>query len=391
MRLDILWVLSLASVVGCTPQTIAGTTPPAPQSTELPGTSDAQRPPEQTDGSGVASPQPTPAGNVIEKWNNLSGAFALGCPLENGTVFEVTSAYRAANAALISQLIAQDSAWDEVAIRAQLTSLGFDNFSFVRSEAKGVFAYIARHDKLVLVRFRGTSDLMGTISDFKFATIRGDGRDATGLIRFAEDLGFQGMLHQGFYEAYAAVSRGFEEQLAANTEQKRPILFVGHSLGGALSNLAAVRAAKNNEQVLALYTFGAPRVGNSAFVASTEGVLGNKHYRLTRGIDIVPHVPPAASSAAEFEHASPLFQNVKGVLGTAVAIFDYTHGGLHISASDGTQSLSHLDRTQDLAYWSLVKEKRAADPLFAQALGANHPLVQDHSALKYACDLKNAK
>jgi alpha-beta hydrolase superfamily lysophospholipase len=74
-----------------------------------------------------------------------------------------------------------------------------------------------------------------------------------------------------------------------------PIFYTGHSLGAALATLAAARRAPK-----ALYTFGSPRVGNAAFIAS----LGNiPIYRVVDDRDLVATVPPEALG---FRHAGVL-------------------------------------------------------------------------------------
>lgn len=40
-----------------------------------------------------------------------------------------------------------------------------------------------------------------------------------------------------------------------------------------------------------MYTFGAPRVGNSAFAEAFNSRLGNRSWRITNASDIVPTVP----------------------------------------------------------------------------------------------------
>lgn len=71
-----------------------------------------------------------------------------------------------------------------------------------------------------------------------------------------------------------------------------PTLVLGHSMGGALAQLAALDLgiAYKLEDVKA-YTFGSPRVGNSVFAD-----FFNEHvteaWRFTHGRDIVPSVPP---------------------------------------------------------------------------------------------------
>lgn len=106
-------------------------------------------------------------------------------------------------------------------------------------------------------------------------------------------------IHEGFWEAYSSIRFQFHLRLVItiikllrNLEPQNQlrIRFCGHSLGGALACLASLDIAQNWPRILAkikqsglsntrdisndlhhvqwsLYTFGAPRIGNMAFVA----------------------------------------------------------------------------------------------------------------------------
>lgn len=66
-----------------------------------------------------------------------------------------------------------------------------------------------------------------------------------------------------------------------------PIIFSGHSLGGALAQLAFEHVSRQFTQT-ALYTFGCPRVGDREFTQNCEGIM----YRLVNNNDLIAHLPP---------------------------------------------------------------------------------------------------
>uniref|UniRef100_A0A914I243 Fungal lipase-like domain-containing protein n=1 Tax=Globodera rostochiensis TaxID=31243 RepID=A0A914I243_GLORO len=74
------------------------------------------------------------------------------------------------------------------------------------------------------------------------------------------------------------------------------VTFTGHSLGGALASLAAVRSVvegvKRSDQVR-LYTFGQPRVGNAAFASKHKELVPNS-FRIVFREDFVAHIPPCS-------------------------------------------------------------------------------------------------
>ena len=128
--------------------------------------------------------------------------------------------------------------------------------------------------------FRGTLDPADMLCDSRFLAVRWRRQDAG-----------KGHVHRGFKMALNRVWRGIE---AALRGIEYPVYFTGHSLGGALATLAAARVLQNPvlPRPAALYTFGSPRTGDSAFGRNLSGFF---HCRLVNAHDIVASVPPAFS------------------------------------------------------------------------------------------------
>ena len=87
-------------------------------------------------------------------------------------------------------------------------------------------------------------------------------------------------------------------RLMAGKPPGTPAYIVGHSMGGALAQLAAldVRFAGAAARVH-VYTFGAPRIGNDAF-ADVVRAYTQEAWRFTHNRDIVPSVPLQARARA---------------------------------------------------------------------------------------------
>jgi triacylglycerol lipase len=99
-------------------------------------------------------------------------------------------------------------------------------------------------------------------------------------------------LHRGFAEAVETVWPAIQTAIASRTAPAQPLFFTGHSLGGALTILAASRAPlEPNVQQVVVYTFGSPRTGGDKFFDAYG--LGASTFRFIDGTDIVPTVPPA--------------------------------------------------------------------------------------------------
>jgi triacylglycerol lipase len=138
--------------------------------------------------------------------------------------------------------------------------------------------FVARNENTVFIAFKGTDPLLTVnwVTNFKF---------------LPNKLG----IHEGFGEALNAVW----SDIIAALEQSKPIsrlLTTGHSLGAALAALCASRLTRETGVTAeAIYGFGMPRVGNPAFAAAYNALLGDRTYRFVYGSDIVPTVPPAES------------------------------------------------------------------------------------------------
>jgi predicted lipase len=151
----------------------------------------------------------------------------------------------------------------------------------------GYTGYVADINTIVVV-FRGTRTLDGWIRDLRFAK---------------PDLEF-GMapegakVHLGFYEAWMFLKPIMEPSFL-ELAQEYPgskVLISGHSLGGAISTLAAVDLYSSHFNLKlgkwTVYTIGQPRVGNEIFSKWTNS-FPFEYYRLVYENDLVPHLPPA--------------------------------------------------------------------------------------------------
>ncbi len=145
----------------------------------------------------------------------------------------------------------------------------------------GTEALVADTDKFVVVAFRGTTNRRDVRTDlqtrFSVSKVNIEGRAVTVAV------------HSGFYSAFEKV----EKELRALLEKTgdKPIYLTGHSLGGALALVASAALGGSSvlgDRIAAVYTFGAPRVGQADF----SEIVKAPHYRVINSGDIVPLVPP---------------------------------------------------------------------------------------------------
>ena len=130
--------------------------------------------------------------------------------------------------------------------------------------------------------FRGTHDLRDWLSNLNALPV--DWPDG-------------GNVHRGFVEALDQVWESVVVALKETINIAGSILYAGHSLGGALAILAAARRPPS-----ALYTYGAPRVGDPAFGLTLQQV---PFHRVVNDRDLVPLLPPSVGPI-QFEHVGQL-------------------------------------------------------------------------------------
>jgi triacylglycerol lipase len=131
--------------------------------------------------------------------------------------------------------------------------------------------------------------------------------------------------HAGFEAGVDAVLPQISAILGPGGSAAADRLFItGHSLGGALAAVAALRLVQDNvvalDRILGVYTFGMPRAGNDLFAQDYRAIAGSgladRTYRFIEGADIVPQVPPP-EAPFNFRHIGCALACAHGALFTA--------------------------------------------------------------------------
>jgi triacylglycerol lipase len=92
-------------------------------------------------------------------------------------------------------------------------------------------------------------------------------------------------VHRGFLEAFESCRGEIEAAVGAYVPSTLGLYITGHSLGGALAQIASAVLERDN--LAACYTFGSPRVGTVGFDLQVKC----PHYRVINDWDLVPGVP----------------------------------------------------------------------------------------------------
>jgi pimeloyl-ACP methyl ester carboxylesterase len=156
---------------------------------------------------------------------------------------------------------------------------------------------------------------------------------------------FPGSLHRGFSEAFECIWPDLRDWVGEGGAQRR-IWLTGHSLGGALASVAALRLLCELEiSCHCVFTFGSPRVFSTTLsqrytesLAKTLQPSEARHFRVyTRG-DPVPGLPPrkvliTALGSFFSQRAFSANTLVSSIVDSAQRMAgDYKHVGLKITS-----------------------------------------------------------
>jgi hypothetical protein len=172
-----------------------------------------------------------------------------------------------------------------------LVGLGFNRLTVFHSDLTDGWAYVAESAALIVLSFRGTQSTVNWDTNCQTRLIHPAGTDPRLRV------------HQGFYRAFERLSDGAKgitekmKELQATMPKDVPIYITGHSLGGALAQIAT--AVLGDDRVAACYTFGSPRVGNYIF----DLWVKPPSYRVINYADIVPQVPIPVPLVMLYRHS----------------------------------------------------------------------------------------
>lgn len=150
--------------------------------------------------------------------------------------------------------------------------------------------YIA-NNKEVIVVWRGTAGKTDIFTDIKFKPVK-----------LEQDMGIEGYVHSGFYNSFRTMESKYDLRPKINVKDKkgednnpfelvedlvlsRKLFIAGHSLGGALALLHAIKLREYNP---VLYTIGMPRVLTLSITEQLGDII---HHRHVNEDDPVPALP----------------------------------------------------------------------------------------------------
>ncbi|EIM86754.1 alpha/beta-hydrolase [Stereum hirsutum FP-91666 SS1] len=116
--------------------------------------------------------------------------------------------------------------------------------------------------------------------------------------------------HTGFLNAWNAVVDTVLSEVTSQLSDNPGYAIVtsGHSLGGALSSLAAITLQQNfPSSIVRMYTYGQPRTGNDDYAFWVNDEIGSNAFRVVHTTDGVPTIIP--TSLGYRHHGIEYWQN----------------------------------------------------------------------------------
>jgi hypothetical protein len=194
----------------------------------------------------------------------------------------------------------------------------------------------------VVVAFRGTLPLDGP---FTLPTLLDWVNDLNAQPVGGE--GLPGQVHEGLLGSLDSLWAGVRDEAKRQLAQgagSAPLFITGHSKGGGMAALAAMRFQAQESLPAKVVTFAAPKPGDKDFADAYNAAIDHTRYEFAE--DIVPHLPPSAPFLSVLANLPFFGRRLAGL-----AQFDYERVGslLYI-----TRSLEIVPDPQD----SLLDERR---------------------------------
>jgi hypothetical protein len=234
----------------------------------------------------------------------------------------------ACDLAYLSDTEGQAAFHEQLGLEARLLSVG------------NTQVYLAANEAAIVLAFRGTES-PASVEGLKDWLLT----NALNLLvlpqgRLGTDFAAAGVgarFHQGFLNALATIwdpiSEFVDTELA---KSERPLWITGHSLGGALATLAGWLFLRRMIPIHAIFTFGAPMVGNDKAMEAFDRELGPLTYRYVDIDDPIPRLPAISLIANAYKQC-----NQEKLLGNAASAMADSLGLFHRFAGQAVHDLLH--------------------------------------------------
>lgn len=235
----------------------------------------------------------------------------------------------------------------------------------------GMHASILEFDRHVLVMYRGTQDPLDYVLNAFFYT-------SPGWIH-----GLPGWVHKGFLTNFGLTWRQLRRKIKDLTGTGKSVVFASHSLGGAMSQYAALRLEKEGIHIGRVFAFQTPNAGDKTFKNEFDKRFQGKAFNVIYGDDITPFIPPSREAVKSFVDAST--RPLSGVLGLIARKANYAalEGRMKL---DKQGSLREGWDEEEMNFWGSYREHTGGKG-FPLGLSGTSSFVRDHNIGLVVCAL----
>ncbi|KAK0406738.1 hypothetical protein QR680_018774 [Steinernema hermaphroditum] len=161
------------------------------------------------------------------------------------------------------------------------------------------FSAISFFDMKILISFRGTENFDQLLEEINSGI-------ADNMVLYNNVQG-QGSVIRYFYEAVEEIYGSLDVANLIMSYPSFDIWVTGHSIGGALASLTALKIAmvEGHGEQIKVVTFGEPRIGDFHLAYTLRSFLPNL-FRVVHGSDPIPHGPPCGDADVFCKSGCPL-------------------------------------------------------------------------------------
>lgn len=293
--------------------------------------------------AGLLDSQGVPVFEFQSQTFEAVSAADVGCAKDAPEVFfTLKGGFNIDNAYLL--LLASLTTEQDIPVaKSQFEKWGFMGVEVWEHKLLGMRAYVAEHDEFVLVAYRGTSNPAEYLSNAMFTTTDADfNTDSTEQLSPSK-------AHRGFWGVHKNTRDAMHNLIVQMGGAEKPVLFAGHSRGGALATLQAAYFAKKGGEIASIYTFAQPGLGNTSLSTALNNLLGDRYYRMDYELDVTPRVPPSKDMAAPLNNEG----YIPSWLADVVEKLDYEHdpGELYLLSESGYLEHDLNGYNSQLEFW----------------------------------------
>jgi hypothetical protein len=203
----------------------------------------------------------------------------------------------------------------------------------------------------------GTNRDDGVVVAFR-GTLPPEIHDLSSLLDWMQDFeaiplsvpGIPGLVHEGIWDGLETLWPQVLAEIAARQKAvggNLPVLLTGHSKGGGMAHLAAMRLSVAGTDPQEVITYASPRIGDQTFAEAYQQRVSAIRYEYTD--DIVPHLPPdplLVATLGQFPVIGPCFRSLPSWIYISVGTLRFLDWNMQVV---GDSELLEAERLAHLA------------------------------------------